>query len=93
VGKLLKQAPKNLTMLSKDNGGIFPLHRVYKAIDGTERIPAHGLTMQETSPMPIWGDYLMAKALQDEGVPQKTAELIVLGRILSLVYYIQSIQQ
>lgn len=93
VGKLLKVPPKNLTMLSKENGGVFPLERVYQSIDGSRKIAAHGATMQNASPMPIWGDYLMAKAMEDEGLPQKTAELVVLGRILSLVYYIASIQQ
>jgi mono/diheme cytochrome c family protein len=39
----------DLTVLAKNNGGIFPFERVYKIIDGTEMPPGHG-------PMPAWGE-------------------------------------
>ncbi len=45
------------------------------------------------SQMPIWGDYFMADAMEDRGMHSVDAVEIVSGRILSLVYYIQSIQE
>ncbi len=56
VGELFAQKPKNLRVLAKENGGIFPFDEVRAAIDGRRRVIAHG-----SSEMPIWGDYLMAR--------------------------------
>jgi len=87
VGELFAQKPKNLQLLAKDNGGVFPFIETYQAIDGRRDIAAHGNTE-----MPIWGDYLMVEAIEDRSINPKDARMIVEGRILSLVYYIQSIQ-
>lgn len=43
--------PVNLTELSAQNGGTFPLERVIKRIDGRDPLVSHG------SPMPVYGDY------------------------------------
>ena len=43
--------PMDLTMLSKDNGGDFPLVRVVTRIDGRDPLVSHG------SPMPVYGDF------------------------------------
>ena len=49
----LKTTPPDLTQLTKANGGVFPLERVYGAIDGRQQVKSHG-----TREMPIWGrDY------------------------------------
>jgi hypothetical protein len=49
----LKSTPPDLTQLTKANGGVFPLERVYGAIDGRQQVKSHG-----TREMPIWGrDY------------------------------------
>lgn len=90
VGALFAQRPKNLTLLSKENGGIFPFERVYQSIDGRAKVVAHGVG---ASPMPIWGDYLMADAMQAKGTDPNAAAMLVQGRVLTLVAYIQSIQQ
>lgn len=90
VGELFTQKPKDLTTLSKENGGTFPVERVYQSIDGTHKYPAHGIG---DSPMPIWGTYLMAEAIQKQGLTPDLAEAVREGRILALVYYIQSLQQ
>lgn len=50
VAEALKERPKDLTVLSKNNGGNFPYKHVYNTITGAETIAAHG-----TREMPIWG--------------------------------------
>jgi mono/diheme cytochrome c family protein len=69
--------PSNLTMLSKDNGGVFPYERVFKMIDGRGALAVHG-----TGRMPIWGDRYSLEVKQP----------IVRARILELAYYLRSIQ-
>ena len=74
--------PADLTQLSQKNSGQFPFWRVYSVIDGREEVMAHG-----SRRMPVWG----SEFLLEEGA-QPQAEDHVLGRILSLVYFIQSLQ-
>jgi mono/diheme cytochrome c family protein len=50
VGKFLKRAPADLTMLSVNNNGVFPAERTYEAIDGRREVGEHG-----TREMPVWG--------------------------------------
>jgi mono/diheme cytochrome c family protein len=87
VGVLFQQRPKDLALLSKENGGVFPVERVYQSIDGRQRIAGHG----ETN-MPVWGEYFMVDALSDPRIDPKSARDIVAGRISSVVYYVQSLQ-
>lgn len=76
----LKTKPPNLRLLAKNNGGCFPLERVYDVIDGRRMTPSHG-----TRDMPIWGEEF--KAL----VPGES-QTLVQGRILEIVMYLRSIQ-
>jgi mono/diheme cytochrome c family protein len=46
----LKNPPPDLTLLSKQHDGRFPLDYVFKVIDGREMLSGHG-----TREMPIWG--------------------------------------
>jgi len=48
---VLTLAPTDLTALSADNDGAFPLERVVKRIDGRDPLVAHG------SPMPVYGTF------------------------------------
>jgi mono/diheme cytochrome c family protein len=73
-----------LTTLSKANDGVFPMLRVIHTIDGRQGINGHGY------PMPVWGNRF--KATLDMAGPYG-AETIVRGRILSLAYYLESIQE
>jgi hypothetical protein len=41
----------DLTQLQKDNGGVFPVTRVYGVIDGSTELGPHG-----TREMPAWGN-------------------------------------
>ena len=76
--------PPDLTVLSKNNGGVFPTERVYKAIDGRNGIPGHG-----RFDMPFWGTTFQHEG--QEFTPASEAE--VKSRIMSIVTYIKTIQQ
>jgi hypothetical protein len=80
---LLKVTPPDLTRLSKRHQGHFPFWQVYRIIDGRAEVKGHG-----TRDMPIWGDVFIR---QEDGKIVDEARAI--GRILSLVYYLQSIQE
>jgi hypothetical protein len=81
-GLLTVPAP-DLTQLSKKNNGEFPFWKTYRVIDGRENVQTHG-----TSDMPIWGDEFRLDAGSNM---MRQSE--VRGKILSLVYYLQSIQE
>lgn len=74
----------DLTKLQSANDGVFPMLDVIQFIDGRTGIRGHGY------PMPVWGDRFKA-SLDDVG--PYGAEVVVRGRILSLAYYLQSLQQ
>jgi len=74
-----------LTGLSAANEGKFPFLDTLMAIDGRTGVRGHG------GPMPIWGDRYEASALEKAGF--YGSELIVRGRLMALVEYIESIQQ
>lgn len=88
VADLFAQRPKNLKTLAKENNGAFPFSEVYQSINGRREVTAHGNTE-----MPIWGDLFMEEAYPATIHPGVRAEDIVQGRILGLVYYLQSIQE
>ena len=73
-----------LTELSKAHDGAFPYDAILMTIDGRDGVRAHG------SAMPVWGERFTASATSQRG---ETEEMVARGRILSLVYYLQSIQQ
>lgn len=79
--------PGDLTQLSKNNGGIFPLDRVFEVIDGRLEVPAHG-----ERKMPVWGDRYMTESMMMLG-PGPMNDYVVRHRVLELVYFIQSIQE
>jgi mono/diheme cytochrome c family protein len=79
---LLTVKPADLTQLSKNNNGAFPFWRVYGVIDGRQEVKGHG-----TREMPFWGAEFRAEAGTNPA-----AQSLVRGRILELVYYLESIQ-
>lgn len=79
--------PGDLTQLSKNNDGVFPLDEVFEVIDGRKEVAAHG-----ERKMPIWGDRYMAQSMTRLG-PGTMNDFVVRKRVLELVYYIQSIQE
>lgn len=88
VAELFDQKPKNLTTLAKLNNGVFPFESVYQAIDGRRELRGHGF-----SRMPIWGDFFMEQALADRGHHPRDARTMAEGRILAVVYYLQTLQK
>lgn len=83
---LLTRKPTDLTLLAKNNQGVFPMNRLYEVIDG-EGVPAHG-----ARDMPVWGRaYRMMDADYYMDVPYDDKAL-VRARILSLLEYINRMQ-
>lgn len=87
VGELFATRPKDLRVLSRENGGAFPFDRVASSIDGRMEIAGHGATE-----MPVWGDFLMTEALEARSINEKDARTVVDARIIALANYIQSLQ-
>lgn len=85
--ELLTKKPSDLTVLAKNNGGEYPFVKVYQTIDGRVTVPGHG-----TRDMPIWGARYAEEDYEMYGTAFG-AEDVVRGRILQLVYFIQSLQQ
>jgi mono/diheme cytochrome c family protein len=81
---LLKTEPPDLTGLAARHGGEFPFEYTLFMIDRRNVIPVHG------DDMPIWGERFKASATSQRG---ETADMVARGRILSLVYYLESIQK
>jgi hypothetical protein len=81
----LNVKPADLTRLSKKHGGVFLFWRVYEKINGRDEdvIRGHG-----TREMPIWGE-----RFHFERDASEERQAGVRGRILSLVFYLQSIQE
>jgi mono/diheme cytochrome c family protein len=91
VAPALKKKPANLTLLSKNNGGVFPEQEVRDFIDGSKTSAAHG-----SRAMPIWGDaFRMRTASEGAGATMGSAGLTqvqVDAKINRLVEYVKSIQ-
>lgn len=81
---LLNISTPSLLDLTRANEGDFPFEAVLTTIDGRDGVRAHG------SIMPVWGERFRVSATSQRG---ETADMVARGRILSLVYYLQSIQQ
>ena len=82
-GMLVNGAP-DLTQLTVNNDGVFPMLQVIQTIDGRSGVRGH------TSMMPMFGD-IFNNAQANAG--PYGAETFVRGRILSLAYYLESIQE
>ncbi|MDU8911783.1 c-type cytochrome [Aestuariicoccus sp. MJ-SS9] len=86
----LMQRPSDLTMLSKNNGGVFPVSTVYETISGDNEIGAHG-----SRDMPAWGRTFRMRAEGDPdffpGAADRAAYANI--RILALIEFLASIQE
>ncbi|HJY82549.1 MAG TPA: c-type cytochrome [Candidatus Binatia bacterium] len=83
MSTILTVVPADLTQLRKKNKDEFPFWRVYKIIDGRDLVRGHGARN-----MPVWGAYF----LSEEGGGYLDEDWVI-GRILGLTYYLQSIQK
>lgn len=84
LAELMTVEVPSLTTLSKNNDGVFPMLDVIQTIDGRQGTRGHGY------PMPVWGNRF-SERIEDAG--PYGGEVIVRGRVLSLAYYLESIQE
>lgn len=87
IGPLLKTPAPNLAQISQRNGGKFPFQHIYEIIDGSSVLAAHG-----TRDMPLWGDRYSNDAKPMTPDQAAITQQIAQQRILSLVYYIGTLQ-
>jgi mono/diheme cytochrome c family protein len=84
IADLLSVPVPDLTKLSANNDGEFPMLRVIHVIDGRTGMRAHG------GPMPLFGAMFSSSAAADgKGYGSVTETR---GRILSIALYLESIQ-
>lgn len=96
LARFLTIKPTDLTSLSKNNGGqypnlkagSYPFLRVYQVIDGRATVEVHG-----DRAMPVWGKRYREQLPLLQSAYGGEYEKVVRGRILELVYYIQTLQQ
>lgn len=86
VAAALTPKPADLTILAKNNKGVFPEKKVEAFINGSEMIAAHG-----SRAMPVWGD-VFSKPYTVGAQPGHTPQEVQ-QRIGLLVDYIKSIQE
>jgi mono/diheme cytochrome c family protein len=90
AAKSLAKPPADLTKLSQNNSGVFPIARVYDVIDGRLQVIMHG-----TREMPVWGDVfrseLMARVPRESMSPE-LRDAMVRVRILMVIEYISKLQ-
>lgn len=75
----------DLTQLSLQNDGVFPMLKVIQVIDGRTGVRGHG------SEMPVWGRQFTVEVIGDTGI--YGSEIYARGKVLSLAYYLESIQK
>jgi mono/diheme cytochrome c family protein len=77
----------DISVLARNNQGVFPFQKTYETIDGRIAVREHG-----PRPMPIWGDrYLAAAGEYYFDVPYEP-EMAVRSRILALTEYVARLQ-
>ena len=84
VSGALKTMPKDLTTLSKANGGSFPYMKVRLVIEGNKD-PDVALRSHGPAEMPVWGNVIY----KDSGESYAASK----ARILNIIDHIQSIQR
>lgn len=86
LAEFLTVKPADLTTLSKQNNGQFPVQQVFDAIDGRTLVRGHG-----TRDMPVWGARYEANVGKEYG--PYGSEAMVRARIMELVDYLQTMQK
>jgi mono/diheme cytochrome c family protein len=83
VSPYLKIKVPDLTLLKKNNKGIYPTGKVMSAIDGSRAVRAHG-----DREMPVWGEIF-----RKEADPEKYTELTSLLKIKLIGDYVATLQR
>ncbi len=86
LAELMNVEVPALTDLANANEGVFPMLEVIHSIDGRQGTRGHGY------PMPVWGQAFERQAEADD-LGRFGGEIAVRGRVLSLAYYLESIQE
>lgn len=86
---LLVRPVPSLTVLAKNNKGVFPFDKVFQIIDGRQEVAAHG-----PRDMPIWGNaFNNQTSLYFDNYPEQDRESAARSRILALTEYVYRLQQ
>ena len=83
VSPYLKIKAPDLTLLKKNNKGIYPLSKVMSAIDGSRAVRAHG-----DREMPVWGE-IFRKEAEDTKYSELTA--LLKGKLIA--EYVSTLQR
>jgi mono/diheme cytochrome c family protein len=85
----LTVAPPDLTVIRRDNDGVFPAGVLYEIVEGGGSTALHG-----SREMPAWGDRYSTQAYLLLGWPHapEDREAFIRSRILALVEYIAGLQ-
>jgi mono/diheme cytochrome c family protein len=85
MAPVLLVQPTDLTGLSAASGGVFPIVRVMKRIDGRDPLVSHG------SEMPVYGAIFQG---DDVALKTPSGQPVLMGRaVADLVLYLQEIQK
>lgn len=87
IGQILKTPAPNLALITQRNGGRYPVQKIYEIIEGSSVIAAHG-----TRDMPLWGDRYRKEPDPQTPDQASLANDLAQQRILSLVYYLGTMQ-
>ena len=93
VAGFLTKNPPDLTLLARQNGGVFPMDRLYRTIDGRD-LPegAQAAGPHGSREMPIWGRDYRIRDAEYYGDTPYDSEAMVRGRILALLEYLSRVQ-
>jgi mono/diheme cytochrome c family protein len=89
--EFLTTKPANLTILAKNNGGVFPAERIREIIDGRFEVAAHG-----PREMPVWGREFQIDVPDlplEAGQPFDYRESTVRNKIQALINYLVQLQE
>jgi mono/diheme cytochrome c family protein len=83
VSEFLKVKVPDLTLLKKENKGVYPMDEVMAAIDGRRKSRLHG-----NPKMPVWGE-----SFSREVKDPKSAEATTSVKVRAIAEYIATIQR
>ena len=83
VSAFLKVKVPDLTLLKKNNNGVYPMDQVISAIDGRRKLRSHG-----DPKMPVWGE-----SFSSEVKDAKTAEAAAALKEKTIAEYVATLQR
>lgn len=83
VSEFLKVKVPDLTVLKKENKGVYPMDEVMSAIDGRRKSRLHG-----NPKMPVWGE-----SFSREGKDPKSAEATTSAKVKAIAEYVATLQR